>query len=271
MPLVPALMNVGLRRHAPLVLLLGLFGLLARTGLAIDFPAFTPGLGYARDAISAGPWIVHVIRLDRSHREYQLYSAHADNRAIGMATLARMMSSVPPEHGVALAGVNGDFYQRGGTYVGDTRGLQIVAGELLSAPADSASFWVDSAGEPHAARTESRFAVTWPDGRRTDFGLNEEPGGERGGVVLYTPAMGATSRTRNIGAELILEAVKSTAWLPLRVGETYQARIREVREQGNSPINSDKLVLALGRGLVTGDERRRRSRASRGLASGVER
>jgi len=50
--------------------------------------------------------------------------------------IADQARTIPPEIGRAVAGVNGDFYERENpTYAGDPRGLQIVKGELISAQA----------------------------------------------------------------------------------------------------------------------------------------
>src|ERR1039458_7864637 len=62
-----------------------------------------------------------------------------------------------------VAAINGGFFLRenGQTnaYAGCPRGLQIVAGEVLSAPSGNASMWVDYSGQPHAANVTSRFEI----------------------------------------------------------------------------------------------------------------
>jgi hypothetical protein len=92
----------------------------------------------------------------------------------------------------------------------------------------------------------SRFEVTWPDGTRTPLGLNEER--PRNAAVLYTAAIGGSTRTSG-GRELVLERNGTNDWLPLRIGQTYSARVREVRPTGDSPVAADTMVLSLGRPL----------------------
>ena len=215
------------------------------------FTEFVPGLAYSDVRVASGTCMVHVIRVERAHHELELQSSHALNGALGLTTLSNQLRALKPALGTALAGVNGDFYQRDRDYAGDPRGLQICDGEMISAPG-SATFWIDAAGQPHVAKVESRFAVTWPDGRSTPFGLNEDrdPNPAQATpppAVLYTPALGASTLTRTPGLELVLErgAPASAPWLPLKIGETYEARVRAVRATSNTPIAPDTMVLSM--------------------------
>ena len=210
--------------------------------LALDFPEFTPGAAYVNDVRQEIPWSIHVIRLDRSHKEFELRSAHALGLAVGLATLGEQLRSIPARSGSPIAGLNGDFYERGGPFAGDTRGLQIVDGELISAPADTASFWIDANGAPHVANTISQFAATFPNGRKLPFGLNEER--TSSSAVLYTPAMGGATRTRG-GLDLVLEPSGSGSWLPLEIGSTYSARVRSAGRGSNSVVAANTLVLSI--------------------------
>src|SRR5205814_6177460 len=99
---------------------------------------------------------------------------------------------------------NGDFYQRDSVFAGDPRGLQIVEGELLSAPTGGVGFWIDRTGEAHATNVISQFKVTWPDGTEIPFGLNGTRRSDE--VQLYTPLLGFSTKTPR-GRELILERV----------------------------------------------------------------
>ena len=147
------------------------------------------------------------------------------------------------DDGVPLLALNGDFYQRERAYAGDPRGLQIVGGELISAPAGGVSLWIDSTGSPHATHVISRFKLSGPDGLSVPFGLNEERRDES--AVLYTPALGTSTHTK-AGRELILEAADAGPWLPLRVGMTCRARVKAVLSAGDTPLNPGTLVLSIG-------------------------
>jgi hypothetical protein len=47
--------------------------------------------------------------------------------------------------------------------------------------------------------------------------------------------------------ELLLARAETNAhWLPLRIGETYKARVRQVRNDGDAPLTDDLMVLSVG-------------------------
>jgi len=62
--------------------------------------------------------------------------------------------------------------------------------------------------------------------------------------------MGASTGTKGGGRELILEAADPRAWLPLRIGVKLEARIKEVREAGDTPLKPGLMVLSLGPQLL---------------------
>jgi hypothetical protein len=190
-----------------------------------------------------GPWSIHVVRVPRQSAQFQLCTMHAMGKAVGLTPVTdqTMLSNSAP--GIPVAAINGDFYQREGPYAGDPRGLQIVESELISAPIGSASFCIDVIGEPHTINAVSLLQVTWPDGLTGPIGLNESRLPNR--VTLYTPALGSSTHTAG-GRELVLEQQGKNQWLPLRPGRTYRARVREIRESGDTQILPGTMVLSIG-------------------------
>jgi hypothetical protein len=173
---------------------------------------------------------------------------HADGRSVGLGTLSDQLRDLDSTWGHAVAAVNGDFYRPAGTYAGDPRGLQIMRQEVLSAPVrGSVAFWLGPRGVPRMGEVTSKFRVTWPGEKAMSFGLNSDRAPDK--IVLYTPAVGASTRTRR-GRELVLEANPGSPWLPLQIGEVYRARVREVVETGDTPIPSDTMVLSVGPAVV---------------------
>ncbi len=218
-------------------------GMLLRAG-APDAREAKSGAGvtYTNDRVPRVPWSIHVAKIDRSRKDLTFYSAHAKDKVLGVSLIADQARAVPRELGRAVAGVNGDFYVRDNpVYAGDPRGLQIVNGELISAP-DTVCVWFDTNGNPRLDEVKSQFNVTWPGGRKTPFGLNQQRPPTM--AVLFTPTYGASTRAPG-GLELILEKEGNGAWLPLQVGQTYRARVREVSTNGNTRLAPDTMVLSL--------------------------
>jgi hypothetical protein len=120
-------------------------------------------------------------------------------------------------------------------------------GELVSAPCDWSCFWLDASGDPHMTNVLTLFSATWPGGGKTTIGFNEERGNDA--AVLYTPRLGSSTRTSG-GRELVLERNADESWLPMHIGETYTARVRQVREAGDTPLASNTMVLSLSPNVI---------------------
>ena len=202
-----------------------------------------PGLGYTNVRRADVPWSFHVVRVSRKDPSLALTTVHAAPGAVGLVPLSEQLKGLPARVGQPVAAINGDFYQRDRELAGDPRGLQIVAGDLISGPNGGTAFWVDRQGEPRCGVVESKFQVTWPDGVQTPFVLNAERPAE--GLSLLTPAVG-TSTPAGAGREWILELARPPEGVILAAGQTNQAVIREQRESGGTPLAPGRLVLSAG-------------------------
>lgn len=244
-PGVPAVRETKVRERQPLPLAPA--DAPEATSLAIQ-PRTGAGLTYTNVKVANVPWSIHVLKIDRSQKDLTFFSAHAKEKVLGVSFIRDQAQAVPRELGVAIAGVNGDFYIRDNpTYAGDPRGLQIMNGDLISAP-DTVCVWFDPEGNPHLDEVKGEFNVTWPDGSKTPFGLNQQRSSSI--AVLYTPTYGPSTRVSG-GRELILEKDGDNPWLPLRASEIYRARVREISTTGNTRLAPDTLVLSMGQQLLT--------------------
>ena len=202
------------------------------------------GVSYRNERIGYAPWSIHMVRVDRADKDLTFYSVLSENQVLGVSRISEQARLIPQEFGRPIAGVNGDFYERDNrTYVGDPRGLQIVRGELVSAP-DTVCVWFDRDGAPHLDQVKGQFMVAWPNGAQSPFGLNRQR--LPNSIVLYTSTYGRSHRVQG-GRDLILQAADSGPWLPLEAGRQYRARVREVRETApDSPLPTDAMVLSIG-------------------------
>jgi len=234
-----------------IALLLGLAAPVPGHGAVLtnDTAPLEPDLVYTNYRVASVPWSIHVVRIKRSDPALEIHSGHAGGGALGLSTLSDQIKRMDSSKGVALAAINGDFYKRDGFYAGDPRGVQVIDGELISAPVGGACFWIDALGQPLATNVGSLFQVVWPNGATNSFGLNEERPPR--GMELYTPAIGASTHTSG-GRELILEGRQGSPWLPLRIGRAYQARVREIRESGDTKLEPGLMILSLGPALLAG-------------------
>jgi hypothetical protein len=91
-------------------LLLLLLTVTARPARQFAYSVVIPGLEYVHVEDTNGPWSVHVARLDRSHREFEIVSTLAQGKIQGLSTLSEQVKALPPKSGQPLAAVNGDFF-----------------------------------------------------------------------------------------------------------------------------------------------------------------
>jgi hypothetical protein len=242
-----------LRRRAALSLVVGLaLGVTVTScgkpqATAAEFTPLEPGLEYRHDRISRGPWSIHVLRIDRSRPDLELQSAHANGTVLGLGTVSEQLETLDPKQGRPVAAVSGDFYQRDRAFAGDPRGLQILRGDLLSAPVGGAGLWVDAAGQLHAANIQSALRITWPNGTKTPFTLNGERQAED--LELYTPLLGGSTHASG-GKEWVLEPTQPLPGVALPPGTNFNAIVREVRTGISAPVKPGTLVLSAGPALA---------------------
>lgn len=236
-------------RSRVVLLLLALFASFRLVPAADHHPdSVGRGFSYQRDEVREKPWSIHIVRVDRSQHDLGLHTTLGGGDRIGLSTLSAQIRTLPPELGRPVAAINGDYYYRSYPYAGDPKGLQILRGQLVSGPSDWTCFWIEPSGALHMTSVVSHFEVTWPNGETMPIGLNEERASDA--AVLYTAAVGASTHTSG-GRELVLEQHGTNTWLPLQAGCTYLARVRAVRDTGDSPLSRDCMVLSLGREAST--------------------
>lgn len=245
------------------------------------------GLATTRTTNARSLVIYTVVRVERAalRRDLRLVTTHAQNTVVGLSTVSDQADALPKELGTPVAGINGDFFMMNGSSMGDPRGLQILHGELLSVPTGAAAFWPDAHGDLHAESVSSRLTLEWPGGGIHLAGLNEQL--NTNALVLFTPKMGSLNvnnrgdrsgrggRFNNGrgdgrrgwdtnspfgtipqggpirppgGREFTLEPA-SGSWLPLRVGQTYQAKVRG-SSNGFTNVPPGLMLMMLGSNLV---------------------
>ena len=214
-------------------------------------PEIPPEIDYTNALVAEVPWSIQIVKIGRGKGSYEIQCRHAGGGALGLNTLSEQVAAADTEQSESVAAINGGFYLRDYTqtnaYTGCPRGLQIVAGEVLSAPDGNACLWLDYSGQPHVENVASHFEITWPDGRITPFGLNGPRTNDA--IELYTPADGASTHTSG-GRELVLEPPPGGPWLPLRMERDYPARVREIRAAGNTSLSSNSMVLSLSPAIM---------------------
>lgn len=220
-------------------------------GRAGDDPwrGFPPGpVAYRNENDPRGPWSIHLVRMDRHNTNYFFTTTLGGKNRIGRATVTDQVQGLSWENGKPIAAINGDFFLMNLHHLGDPRGLQVIDGQLISAPAGHSSLWFDATGAPCATNIHSDFRITFPDGSSAPFDLNQDRWHDE--AILFTSANGTSTRTWG-GREIELGPVPGQPWLPLRIGLEMKVRVTQIRERGRTRLRTNSLVFSLGSRLAS--------------------
>jgi len=219
---------------------------------ADDKEASHPGRGlgfyYTNEVTPDIPMSAHIVRVERTHSELCFGTTLGKGTELGMETVPEQLKLMPAGLGRPVAAINGDYFEKNPNYQGRSRNIQIYQGELISSPSGHCAFWITPDGQPRMTNVYSSFCVTFSNGKTNALGLNEFRSDDA--AVLYTVVVGSSTRTIN-GVELVLEGVPNGNWLPLRAGTEYQARVRSVNLQGDTPTDTNVVVLSIGPKLAS--------------------
>jgi exopolysaccharide biosynthesis protein len=175
---------------------------------------------------ATGPWFINMLRIDlgRAH----LKMIHALDEAVGLETV----SSMAARYG-ALAAVNSGYFRTTGTYRGDSVGVEVLNGKLLSEPNNvrAAAGLIERGGKQDLIFGHIKFdgqLVAGAQAKHAIDGLNR-PRGENE-LLVFTPEFHRTTLTDPNGLELIVR----------------RERIVERRDlKGSSTIPADGFVISV--------------------------
>lgn len=200
-----------------------------------------PGASYTNYHDSAGPWSIHVVKIDRSTTAFEIRSLHALDRTVGLESLSAQLRRIKPAEGIAIAGLNGDFYQRDRAFAGDPRGLQIADGELISAPVGGISFWIDSHNQPHIGAVSSKLRIVTKNSISIPFGLNETPSTN----LLQLCTSDFSPSNHMAGARQFALELPVISRKHFEIGRFYSAQLKEIHNQGNGSLDPGTIVLSV--------------------------
>src|SRR4051812_7435015 len=107
---------------------------------------FEHGFSYSHDEDKTVPWSIHVLKVERARNDLEFQTTLGQGLTLGMGLVSDQARALPAKLGKPLAAINGDFYRTSKNYAGDPEGLQIIDGELVSAPMPTrVCLWIDAA------------------------------------------------------------------------------------------------------------------------------
>jgi exopolysaccharide biosynthesis protein len=189
----------------------------------IEHLQVTRGLKSDKDA--TGPWFINILRIDLSKARLRL--VHAMDEAVGLETV----SSLAARHG-ALAAVNSGYFRTTGTYRGDSVGIEVLDGKILSESnnARAALGLIEKSGIQELIFGHVKFDGQIVAGQKMIKSINglNRPRADNE-LIVFTPEFHRTTLTDPNGLELIVR----------------RGRVVESRDQkGSSLIPSDGFVIS---------------------------
>lgn len=181
--------------------------------------------GHKSETEETGPWFINLLRIDLSKARLQM--AHAMDEAVGLETV----TSLATRYG-ALAAVNSGYFRTTGTYGGDSIGVGVLSGKILSESnnARAAAGLIERNGTQQLIFGHLKFEGVLVAGRRLRRpinGLNRPRGDDE--LILFTPQFHRTTLTDPNGLEVIV-----------RNGRVFEQR----NLKGSSTIPSDGFVIS---------------------------
>lgn len=181
--------------------------------------------GYKSDKEATGPWFINMLRIDLT--KARLRMVHAMDEAVGLETV----SSMATRYG-ALAAINSGYFRTTGTYRGDSVGIQVLNGKILSESNNgrAAMGLIEGTEAQQIIFGHVAFTGELIAGSKTKHvinGLNRPRADNE--MIVFTPEFHRTTLTDPGGLEVIVR----------------RGRVTEVRErQGSSTIPADGFVIS---------------------------
>lgn len=173
---------------------------------SLKFQEISPGIehgqtssGYASKDELTGPWFINVLRIDLSRATLKI--VHALDEGVGLETVSSMATRYR-----ATAAINGGYFRTTGTYRGESIGLLLLDGKLISEPNnDRAEVGLISAGNnTEVVFGHLRFSGQISVGRTRHSvqGLNRPLSPDE--LIVFTPEFHRTSLTNPGGIEVVV-------------------------------------------------------------------
>jgi exopolysaccharide biosynthesis protein len=181
--------------------------------------------GYKSEKEATGPWFINTLRIDLTKARLQL--VHGMDEAVGLETV----SSMAARYG-ALAAVNSGYFRTTGTYRGDSVGVAVIAGHILSESNNlrAAIGLIEKSGRQELIFGHLRFAGQIDLGPGTTHDINglNRPRADNE-LVIFTPEFHRTTLTEPNGLELVVR----------------RGRVVDLRDlKGSSAIPADGFVIS---------------------------
>ena len=173
----------------------------AQAAIARTDSILAPGVHYARWTDPRGPWMIHLVRIDRKRASVDLRVARAHDQLRSREKTSGMVQRAVDAGAMVLAAVNADFFD---LKSGENENNQIIDGEwwkglkVTESPYDTydnthAQFGLDGNGRPVLDRFIFDGVATVHGVATPVLTVNANPTGNPEGSALFTPRFGTNT------------------------------------------------------------------------------
>lgn len=180
--------------------------------------------GVASTDETKGPWLINLLRVDLGRARVEV--VHALDEGVGLETV----SSIAARHQV-IAAINGGYFRTTGTFRGESVGVLVLKGNLISDPHNNrvALGLIKSGNATEVVFGHLQFfaKIATPGSSHAVSGLNRPLAPDE--LVIFTPEFHRTTLTVPEGVEAVVR----------------KGRVVNIRDlQGSSEIPSDGYVVS---------------------------
>ncbi len=196
-----------------------------------------PGVTYERIVRPEGPWVVDVVRIERTTERVAVAPTLARGKVLGRSTVREQL---PPATVTErpIAAVNADFFTMAGPEAGVPRGLHVEAGRLVHAASTCPTAFLGPGGAIEFGDARLRAALTAADGSTASIEAVNQAAPE-GALALYTSDF-APDAFEPSGVSVIVRL----SGLPVRPNCELAGEVVRIAAAGPVAVPADGAVLA---------------------------
>ncbi len=205
----------------------------------------SPGATYTHQELKLNRGLekIHKVEFDVSKNpNLELQPAMSEGKVLGMQPLSGMAKLVDKPGNRVIAGINGDFYDMSN---GEPLGFFMGEGKILTSPSSNFAFGIKSDGSTVYGPPPTLTRYVTIEDKEIGISHINRTRSDQGALILYTEDFASSTKTNNLGNEVIAEIVEGE----VKSGQTIKLRVVEINEdKGNSPLKPGQVVLS-----ATGD------------------
>jgi exopolysaccharide biosynthesis protein len=182
---------------------------------SLKFQEIEPGIEYGQTSTGhaskdelTGPWLINAVKVDLARARLKI--VHALDEGVGLETVSSLAGRYQ-----ATAAINGGYFRIAGTYRGDSIGLLLLDGKLISEPyrERAAVGLIDIGNKTEIVFTHLRFSgeVSLGAAKHAVDGLNRPL--EPDELLIFTPNFHHTTLTTPVGIEVVVRTNRVAAVL----------------------------------------------------------